>query len=71
MSEERKAEDFPLDAPNLGPKETRPVEGSDGYELMMKSYNIAKAEYDEKLAAWLKEEPVAGIDEVSLTPKES
>jgi hypothetical protein len=38
---------------------------------MMKSYNIAKAEYDEKLAAWLKEEPVAGIDEVSLTPKES
>ena len=36
MSEEKKAEDFPLEKPSLG--DNPPAEGTTGYELMMASY---------------------------------
>nr|BAR37045.1 hypothetical protein [uncultured Mediterranean phage uvMED] len=62
MSEEKKAEDFPLEKPSLG--DNPPAEGTTGYELMMASYEPAMKEYNEKLEAWLAGEPVAGIDVV-------
>ena len=62
MSEEKKAEDFPLEKPSLG--DNPPAEGTTGYELMMASYEPAIKEYNEKLEAWLAGENVAGIDHV-------
>ena len=62
MSEERKAEDFPLMKPTLG--DNPPEEGTTGYELMMKSYEPAMEEYNQKLESWLAGEDVPGVTHV-------
>ncbi len=58
---DRKAEDFPLVKPDLGPS-PKTDKNSEGYKLMMKSYEGAMVEYNEKLEKWLAGEEVAGID---------
>jgi len=61
MSEERKAEDFPLEKPSLGDNPKTDKE-SEGYKLMMKSYEKGMEEYNIKLERWLAGEQVAGVD---------
>jgi len=61
MSEERKAEDFPLEKPHLGDNPKTDKE-SEGYKLMMKSYESSMKEWNYKLERWLEGEEVAGID---------
>tara|TARA_Y100000033_G_C2723611_1_gene99651 strand:+ start:271 stop:519 length:249 start_codon:yes stop_codon:yes gene_type:complete len=63
MSEERKAEDFPLEKPSLGDNPPTDKE-SNGYKLMMESYERAMEEYNAKLESWLAGEQVAGVDHV-------
>ena len=63
MSEERKAEDFPLPKPSLGDNPKTDKE-SEGYKLMMASYEKAIEEYNAKLESWLAGEQVAGVDHV-------
>ena len=63
MSEERKAEDFPLPKPSLGDNPKTDKE-SEGYKLMMASYEKAMEEYNAKLESWLAGEQVAGVDHV-------
>tara|TARA_B100001939_G_scaffold346830_1_gene366677 strand:- start:3186 stop:3434 length:249 start_codon:yes stop_codon:yes gene_type:complete len=63
MSEERKAEDFPLPKPSLGDNPKTDKE-SEGYKLMMASYERGMAEYNDKLERWLAGEQVAGVDHV-------
>jgi hypothetical protein len=63
MSEERKAEDFPMEKPTLGDNPKTDKE-SLGYKLMMESYERAMKEYNSKLESWLAGEDVPGIDYV-------
>ena len=63
MSEERKAEDFPMEKPTLGDNPKTDKE-SLGYKLMMESYERAMKEYNSKLEDWLAGEDVPGIDYV-------
>lgn len=63
MSEERKAGNFPLPKPSLGDNPKTDKE-SQGYKLMMASYEKAMEEYNAKLESWLAGEQVAGVDHV-------
>lgn len=65
MSEERKAEDFPLQKPELG-AEPKTDKNSEGYKLMMASYERGMEEYNDKLERWLAGEEVAGINHVHV-----
>tara|TARA_Y100000592_G_C5450084_1_gene308247 strand:- start:410 stop:652 length:243 start_codon:yes stop_codon:yes gene_type:complete len=58
---DRKAEDFPLQKPDLG-SEPKTDKESEGYKMMMASYERAMGEYNEKLEKWLAGEQVAGVD---------
>tara|TARA_Y100000996_G_C22426703_1_gene603823 strand:+ start:174 stop:422 length:249 start_codon:yes stop_codon:yes gene_type:complete len=63
MSEERKAENFPLPKPDLG-SEPKTDKDSYGYKMMMESYERGMAEYNDKLERWLAGEEVAGVSHV-------
>ena len=59
MADERKAEDFHLLKPSMG--DPMPVEGTTGYDLAKKSYDIAMVEYNERLEHWLKTGEAPGL----------
>ena len=50
MSEERKAEDFPLEQPSMGANP--PEEGTAGFDMAKASYDRAMDEYEKNLAKW-------------------
>ena len=59
MADERKEEDFHLLKPSMG--DPMPEEGTTGYDLAKKSYDIAMVEYNERLDVWLKTGEAPGL----------
>ena len=63
MSEERKAEDFPLEQPSMGANP--PEEGTPGFDMAKASYDRAMVEYEKNLAKWLAGESLSSPDDGS------
>ena len=62
MADERKAEDFHLLKPSMAAEAGHmPVEGTTGYDLAKKSFDIAMVEYNERLEQWLKTGEAPGL----------
>lgn len=68
MADERKAEDFHLLKPSMADEDgNMPAEGTTGYDLAKKSYDVAMEEYNERLDHWLKTGEAPGV---AVTPAE-
>ena len=62
MADERKAEDFHLLKPSMADEDgNMPAEGTTGYDLAKKSFDIAMEEYNERLDLWLKTGEAPGL----------
>ena len=62
MADERKAEDFHLLKPSMADDDgNMPAEGTTGYDLAKKSFDIAMEEYNERLDLWLKTGEAPGL----------